>query len=84
MKSENENINRIQRVSGTFRLLFTVLIFFIPVMTLMYWMLFNYLPAGFTTELPVAVSQDLPFNSLVSIFGQLNSRICCCIWGQSV
>lgn len=68
MKSENENINRIQRVSGTFRLLFTVLIFFIPVMTLMYWMLFNYLPAGFTTELPVAVSQDLPFLTLLLAF----------------
>jgi len=68
MKSENENINRIQRVSGTFRLLFTVLIFFIPVANLLYWLFFNYLPVGFTTELPVVVSQALPFKTLLLAF----------------
>lgn len=68
MKIENENINRIQRVSGTFRLLFTVLIFFIPIVTLMYWMLFNYLPDGLTTELPVKVSQALPLKTLLLAF----------------
>lgn len=68
MKSENENIKRIQRVSGKFRLLFTVLIFFIPVVTLMYWLFFNYLPVGFTTELPVVVSQALPLKTLMLAF----------------
>lgn len=68
MKSESENIKRIQRVSGTFRLLFTVLIFLIPAVTLTYWMFFNYLPAGFTAELPVAVSQTLPLKTLLLAF----------------
>jgi Protein of unknown function (DUF2975) len=68
MKSENENLNRIQRVSGTFRLLFTVLIFCIPVATLMYWLLFNYLPVGLTAELPVVVNQALPLKTLLLAF----------------
>lgn len=65
---ENKNLNRIQRVSGNFRLLFTVLIFCIPVFTLLYWLFFNYLPVGFKTELPVAVSQTLPFKTLLLAF----------------
>jgi len=68
MKIENENINRIQRVSGTFRLLFTVLIFFIPIVSLMYWMVFNYLPGGFKAELPVVASQALPLKTLLLAF----------------
>jgi len=65
---ENENINRIQRVSGNFRLLFTVLIFCTPVITLLFWLFFNYLPVGFKTELPVAVNQALPLKTLLLAF----------------
>ncbi len=87
MKSKNENINRIQRVSGIFRFLFAALIFFIPIVTLMYWLLFNYLPTGFTTELPVAVNQTLSLNTLliallvsiipmsVAIYGVINLKV---------
>ncbi len=57
---ENENMHRIQRVSGIFIVLFTVFIIGIPVFTLLYWLFFNSLPAGFTTELPVSAKQTLP------------------------
>ncbi len=68
METDSENINRIQRVSGTFRLLFTVLIFCIPIITLLYWLFFNVLPVGFTTDLPVVVNQTLPLKTLVLAF----------------
>ena len=65
---ENENINRIQRVSRHFRLLFTVLIFCTPVITLMYWLFFNNLPIGFKADLPVAINQALPLKTLLLAF----------------
>lgn len=68
MITENENIKRIQRVSGTFRILLTALIFFIPTVTLAYWLFFNSLPVGFKTALPVAVDQAVPFNTLLLAF----------------
>ncbi len=86
MEIENENINRIRRVSGTFRVLFSVLVYFIPIATLVYWMSFNYLPEGFTAELPVVVSQALPLKTLflaflvslipvsVAVFGAINLK----------
>ena len=64
MKGKNGNINRIQHVSSMFRFLFTALIYFIPVVTLMYWLLFNHLPAGFTADLPVVVNQTFPLSLL--------------------
>jgi len=51
-----------------FRLLFAALVFFIPILTLMYWAFFNYLPVGFTTELPVVVTQALSINTLFMAF----------------
>jgi hypothetical protein len=68
MKNESENIKRIQRVSGTFQLKFTVLLVSIPVATLMYWSFFNYLPAGFSDELPVVVNRELSLKTLVLAF----------------
>jgi len=65
---ENENINRIQRVSRYFRLLFTVLIFCTPLITLMYWLFFNNLPVGFKTDLPVVIDQVLPLKTLLLAF----------------
>ncbi len=79
-------MNRIQHVSSIFRFLFTALIFFIPIITLMYWLFFNQLPAGFTIELPVITNQTLPFNTLlmallvsmipmsVAIYGAINLK----------
>lgn len=77
MKSENENIDRIQRVSARFQLLFTGLIFFIPIATLMFWLSFNHLPAGFTSELPVTVDRVLPIKTLLLAF--LVSLIPACV-----
>lgn len=68
MMGESENINRIQRVSRRFRWLFTCLIFLIPSITLLYWLFFNYLPVGYKAELPVVVSQELPFSTLMLAF----------------
>lgn len=65
---KNENIDRIQRVSHKFRLLFSALIFCIPITILMYWLFFNHLPIGFKAELPVAVNQALPFKTLLLAF----------------
>jgi len=65
---ENDNIKRIQRISRKFRLLFTVLTYCIPTMILLYWMFFNHLPIGFTSELPVVVKQILPFETLLLAF----------------
>ena len=45
--------------------MFTVLIFCIPVLTLLFWLFFNDLPEGFTKDLPVVARQALPFLSLV-------------------
>ncbi len=61
----NPNMSRIQRVSGRFRLLLTVLIVLIPVLTLISWMSFNSLPAGFKSGLPVKVTSDLPLFKLI-------------------
>lgn len=68
MINDNTNIYRIQRVSGRFRLLLTVLIVLIPVATLMYWLFFNSLPMGFKVELPVSVNTELPLGFLLLAF----------------
>ncbi len=68
METDSDNINHIQRISGTLRLLSTVLLFCLPVTVLLYWLFFNFLPPGFTTELPVAVNQPLPSQTLLLAF----------------
>ncbi len=70
---ENDNISRIQRVSGKFRVLFTALIFVTPVATLMFWAFFNALPEDAYHSLPVAFDQPLPFKKL--LLGSLVSLI---------
>lgn len=61
----NLNMSRIQRVSGKFRLLLTILIILVPVLTFISWMSFNSLPAGFKSGLPVKVTSDLPLIKLI-------------------
>lgn len=58
---EKQGRLRIQRVSRRFRILFVVLIFCAPILDLLYWMLFNYLPEGLLVGLPT-----LPQGSLSS------------------
>ena len=65
---ENENLERIKRISGKFRCLFNVAIVFIPVLTLLFWLFFNYLPKGFTGVLLVKVTQFLPYSTLFLAF----------------
>jgi len=65
---ENQNMQRIQRVSKKFRVLFAVLSLCIPILVLLYWLLFNHLPAGFIMQLPVAVKSSLPMGTLVMAF----------------
>lgn len=56
---KGNNLERIQNVSGKFKILFTALIFIIPATNLIFWLSFNYLPVGFTIQLPVPTSQPL-------------------------
>ncbi len=70
---KNDNISRIQRVSGKFRLLFTALIFLTPIATLMSWAFFNALPEDGFHNLPVTIDYPLPFKKL--LLGALVSLI---------
>jgi hypothetical protein len=54
----NQSITRIQRISKRFRMLFTALIFFIPLADLLFWISFNHLHDEFLTGLPIIPSQD--------------------------
>ncbi len=65
---ENENRKRIQQVSGKFGFFFSALIICIPVFTLLYWLFFNSLPKGFTTELPVLTNQTLSLSTRALAF----------------
>ncbi len=65
---KNEDMSRIQRVSGKFRWLFAVLIICTPLFMLLYWLFFNYLPSGLTTGLPAPVNQSLPLVTLMLAF----------------
>lgn len=93
---ENDNINRIQRVSGQFHWLSSLLIYCIALMTSMYWLFYNQLPAGLTTELPVVVRQSLGFETRllaflvslipasVAIYGLINLKNLLQLYGQAV
>lgn len=65
---ENENLDRIKRISTKFRLLFNVLIVCIPILSLTFWLYFNSLPKGFDAGLPVAVSQVLSLTTIMLAF----------------
>lgn len=68
MKNRDANIVQIQRVSRNFRRLLAFFVGFIPTVVFAYWMLFNVLPAGFKSELPVAIDGVLPFEILCLAF----------------
>ena len=56
----NHGVERIQRVSGRFRLFFVVLVFCIPLLDALYWLFFNSLSHALI-EIPFMVSQELSF-----------------------
>jgi len=64
---ENENLIRIQRISGKFRLMFAVFLYAIPIVIFLYWLLFNYLhlPVDITTELSAVINRPLTFQTLL-------------------
>ena len=59
------NLDRIRRISGSFRGLFGALLYLVPMFTLGFWLLFNQLPQSFKNELPVQVTQVLPVSTLL-------------------
>jgi DUF2975 family protein len=65
---ENENLIRIQSVSGKFNALFSFLIICVPVSILLFWLFFNSLPAGFKNDLPVSTGNSLSFLTLSLAF----------------
>ncbi len=60
----NQDLIRIQRISREFRYLFTALLVCIPLLDLLYWVLFNHLPAGLIA-LPVPINRELSFVTLM-------------------
>ena len=65
---ENENLIRIQSVSGKFNALFSFLIICVPVSILLFWLFFNSLPMSFKGDLPVSTSNSLSFLTLSLAF----------------
>ena len=65
---ENENLDRIKRISGKFRWLFTVLIICIPILTLLFWLFFNDLPNEFINKFPFVFTRPLPLSILFLAF----------------
>ena len=66
---ENENLDRIKRISGKFRCLFTVLIISIPILTLLFWLFFNDLSKEFINNNFLFVfTRPLPLSTLFLAF----------------
>ncbi len=59
-----ENMLKIQSGSRRLRVLFTGLIWLIPVFTVLFWLMFNSLPEGFKVELPARNQADLTVISI--------------------
>lgn len=59
---ENQDLQRIQRVSHRFRLLFTTLVVILPIVTLVYWLGFNQFPQEFI-PLPVRAETELSLHA---------------------
>lgn len=53
------NITRIKQVSGRFRLFFSVLIILIPITDVLFWSMYNYLPAKGNLILKMDIGQNL-------------------------
>ncbi len=94
---ESNNLNRIRSVSAKFKLLFLALIFIQPLMDFIFWMSFNYLPEGFTTDqLPVPITSPLSLGTLwmaflvslvptsVIIYGLLNLKTLFSLYEQGI
>ncbi|MBT7950491.1 MAG: DUF2975 domain-containing protein [Gammaproteobacteria bacterium] len=64
----NENLIRIQRISGKLTRLFMILTICTPMLILFYWLFFNQLSAGFKVGLPVDLNQLLPYSTLSLAF----------------
>ena len=65
---ENENLTRIQNVSGKFNALFSFLIICTPLSIFLFWLFFNSIPTSFKGELPVNTNDALPLLSLSLAF----------------
>lgn len=62
---QNENLNRIQRVSKSFKLLCSALLIITPLLPVFYWSFFNSLSLDFTDDLPIAINGPLPISTLL-------------------
>jgi hypothetical protein len=65
---DNENLVRIQNVSGKFSALFSFLIICTPVSILLFWLFFNSIPASFKGDLPLSINDTLPLLTLTLAF----------------
>ena len=65
---DNENLVRIQNVSGKFNTLFSFLIICTPVSILLFWLFFNSIPASFKGDLPLNINDTLPLLTLALAF----------------
>lgn len=63
-----DGLDHIRRTSRRFRLLFQFLIVVIPGVNVLFWALFNHLPAGFLQGLPVSPAMPLPLPVLAAGF----------------
>ena len=64
MSAQVENLSRIQTHSARLRVLFQVVFWSLPLLSLGYWLSLNHLPAGFTRELPVVWQAPLSTSTL--------------------
>ena len=62
---KNENLGKIQAVSRKLRLLFSIMIYGVPIITILYWLLFNHLPNDLIGRLPAINNSALPMMSIV-------------------
>lgn len=61
---KNENLAKIQTTSRKLRLLFSMMIYGVPIISLLYWLLFNHLPNGLISSLPAINNSALPMMSI--------------------
>ncbi len=69
MGNTRENVSQFQIISARFQSIFNFLVFSIPFVNLTYWLLFNHLPSGLTTQLlPIPVNSPLSVGTLFFCF----------------
>lgn len=64
----DDRVQKIQKTSRRFRLLFGGLLVVIPAVNVLFWLGFNHLPPGFLDGMPVVIARPLPFWVLASVF----------------